>query len=302
MLLGDEVNLQINKIRVVESLGLQDLKTGREIKEHCEFYSSIEDIQYTSTVTLEAFIANLESLVVETKQDDCILLFLETHGSVEGVEVAGQHVSWLVLNRYISEINERSCCGLIVVFSCCFGVNFYQQTDILKQAPYLLMFGVDTSISSSNLLSINKLIASGLFSGKCTTEIELECNEFLEGLGVNLIYLNAESFLYAVMERFLLEAVDERILDERLSSFLTRFRLEYPTVQRSDNEINKLYVNKLLSLENMENRFYDKKEKFLLTDKYFHLNERFSLDFDTLYETSSIDETRRHLLQKYSVT
>lgn len=293
--------MQISKVRIIESLNSEDLKTGREIKEYCQFNSDINDIEYKSASTADGFVDCLQSLVDETQEDDCILLFLETHGSVEGIEIAGQSISWHTLNSYISKINERSACSLIAVFSCCFGINFYQQTDILNQAPYLLLFGVDKTISASTLLAVNKKISLGLFRGKSPVEIEIECNSLLGSVGVKLIHLDAEIFLYKVMGRFLLEAVDEQILKERVSSFIAKLRKENPDLTDADEDISKHYVGKLLSLENLENRFYDKKEKFLLTGKYFYLNERFTLDFDTLYDLAGIDGRRNALLHSYDV-
>ena len=292
--------LDINKVRILESLGSNDFKTGLEIERHCKLSSNIRDIKYTYADTKLEFLSSLDALVNDAEEDDGILLFIEVHGNYQGIGVDGDTVPWFKLNEYLSKINEKSCLGLVVVFSCCYGVYYYQQTRILQQAPYYVMFGVDKSIYPTDLLRANKIIVDGLCSNDALDAIEAKCNSTLNSLGLNLTSLDSNILFHNTFEQFLKEAVDEDILTLRFSKLLPTFRQQNPGVLATDKEIENEYMKEILSKEYMETKFFQHKDTFLLTDKYFHLHARFTCDFDNIYNRAGIEQQHKALLSKYS--
>jgi hypothetical protein len=293
--------LEINKVRVIENLRIGDRLTGKDIFEYIQSLSPELDANYQSASNKENFIMSLNSLLLEVSEDDGVLLFIESHGNENGVCFSGELIEWSEIYKLLSDINQKSCMGLILVFSCCYGVNFYKQTSIMDKCPYFLMLGFSGLINENKLIECNKRIVDGLYNGESTLYIEEETNLLLPMTDTKLTILDAGDVFDNAIRHYLISSMDEiklskRAVDnyqEHLSGCLAASAIPFKF-----DDFKKIMYQKLLSKDYLEESYYKLKDRFLLTDKYMHLNCRFSSMFDGVYEELNVEYEHNEILRK----
>ena len=293
--------LEINKVRILENLRIDDRLTGQDIFNHAQSYSPYLESKYFPVNDKLHFLKTLDSLLIETNEDDGILLFIESHGSENGIYFSDELVTWSEINKQLSEINEKSCMGLIVVFSCCYGVNFYKKTSILNKCPYYLMLGFSGSINEDKLFECNKLIFNGLIGGEPTLDIESEVNLLLPMTNTKITILDAGDVFDNAVRHYLISSMDEFELNERA---INNYKEHLTGCSKVDaipfdfDTFKRMMYEQLLSKDYLEEHFYRLKDRFLLTDKYMHLNCRFSSMFDGIYEELNVGDMHNKILRK----
>ncbi|KAB7657169.1 hypothetical protein [Plesiomonas shigelloides] len=290
--------LAINSIYIIENLRQGDLKTGKELKQHIDSMESSISVEYFPTSDKNELFSRLELLIEKSSPDEGVILFFETHGSREGIDLAGELVSWEEINDYLSRLNDKTCMGLIVVFSCCFGVNFYKQTTLLKKCPYYLMLGFDDKIKERKLIECNKKIIELASLGCSPKQIEVEVNLLLPMTETKMTVLDAGDVFYNGFKKYLISSSDEDALYRRA---IDNYRVHFNTcigIPYGFPEFKEIMYRKILSRTYLEEHFYRIKDRFLLTDKYLDLNCRFSAMFDELYDECDIESKHLDILEK----
>lgn len=293
--------LEIKKVRVIENLRIDDRLTGKEISDYIKYSSPDLDIYYQPTSNKEMFLKALNSILLEANEDEGVLLFIESHGNEKGVCFSGELVEWSEIYKLLSDINEKSCMGLIVVFSCCYGVNFYKQTSILDKCPYFLMLGFSGRINENKLIECNKMIVDGLINGKSTLVIEEEVNLLFPMTDTTLTILDAGDVFDNAIRHYLISSMDEVELSERaVDNFQEHLKgcLAVSAVPFNFDEFKIIMYQKLLSKDYLEESYYKLKDRFLLTDKFMHLNCRFSSMFDGVYKELNVEHEHNKILRK----
>lgn len=293
--------LEIKKVRVIENLRIDDRLTGKEISDYIKYSSPDLDIYYQPTSNKEMFLKALNSILLEANEDEGVLLFIESHGNEKGVCFSGELVEWSEIYKLLSDINEKSCMGLIVVFSCCYGVNFYKQTSILDKCPYFLMLGFSGRINENKLIECNKMIVDGLINGESTLIIEEEVNLLFPMTDTTLTILDAGDVFDNAIRHYLISSMDEEELSERaVNNFQEHLKgcLAVSAVPFNFDEFKIIMYQKLLSKDYLEESYYKLKDRFLLTDKFMHLNCRFSSMFDGVYKELNVEHEHNKILRK----
>jgi hypothetical protein len=297
----DVNKLEINKVRIIENLRDGDRLTGKDIFEHIQSFSPSLETQYLQVTNKYTFLSTLNSFITETNEDEGILLFIECHGSPDGIYFSDELITWSEIYELLGEINEKSCIGLIVVFSCCYGVNFYKKTSILDKCPYYLMLGFDGPINENKLLECNKLIFNGLINGGLTLDIESEVNLLLPMTDTKITILDAGDVFDNAFRHYLLSSMDEDELNKRAinnyQEYLNRCS-DLDTTLYEFNVFRRLMYEKILSKDYLEESFYKLKDGFLSTDKYMHLYGRFSSMFNEVYEELNVEDIHHKILCK----
>ena len=227
-----------------------------------------------------------------------ILLFIEVHGDINGLDVGNESATWDELTIYLQAINEASRMGLVVIFSCCYGVYYFRQTSISGRAPYYVMFGVDKSISENKLLKVNKELVDGFFNHSELSGLVSSCNKALHVHDINLSFLEAG--------KMFVNAFDNYIKSECHSDCLElRSRECYKIVQELDLPLNinyadfkNKYINFVLNRENCEEKYNEIRDRFLMTDIDGGLYERFHVDFDEMYEKTGIENLFKSAIEE----
>ena len=293
--------LEINKVRILENLRADDRLTGKDIFDHIRNSSPPLDTKYLPVIDKLHFFTALNSIIEESNEDDGILLFIESHGSKNGIYFFDELVTWSELNEQLSEINEKSCMGLIVVFSCCYGVNFYRETNILNKCPYYLMFGFSDRITENKLFECNKRIFHGLINGESTLHIENEVNLLLPMTDTKITVLDAGDIFDNAFRHYLLSSMNEDDLNIRaVNNYKEHLSgcLDVEATPFSFDVFKRMMYEQLLSKDYLEESFYSLKDRFLLTDKYLHLNCRFSSMFDEVYDDLNVESQHHEIISK----
>ncbi|MGF1807724.1 hypothetical protein L4C31_21005, partial [Aliivibrio sifiae] len=185
----------IDKVFVIESLRKGDMSTGLEIKNNIESLDKKLNVTYANCSDKTDFFQSFSDIYDEIEPNQGVLLFIEVHGSKNGIELDGELISWNAITEHLQLINTKSLMGLVVVFSCCYGVHFYRQTSILSRCPYYVMFGVDNSIYEDRLLKMNKELVKGFFAKESLVDIVQSANSHLNIHDINLTFLDAGELL-----------------------------------------------------------------------------------------------------------
>ncbi|NAW63330.1 hypothetical protein CAG58_15430 [Vibrio sp. V31_P5A7T61] len=279
----------INKVFVVECLRENDLSTGTKIKEHILAQEPNANVRYLNCITKSDFLQHLNEILNAATSDDGFLLFIEVHGSVVGIELGEELVPWAELTTMLQAINERLHMGLVVVFSCCFGVHFYRQTSILGRSPYYVMFGVDNSIYADRLLKMNQVLVDGFYCNDSLIEIETRANIQLNIHDVNLTHLEAGALLIGAFTNYFTEQLSIASLVNRFEKTYKEYRRITPENAMSHSQYKKHYFDFIFRRETLENGFNDIRDKFLMTDLDGTLYERFHVDFDEVYSSLNVE-------------
>ncbi|KJG19292.1 hypothetical protein UB37_19085 [Photobacterium iliopiscarium] len=280
---------EISKVFVVECLRESDMSTGTKIKQYILVQEPNADVSYLNCTTKLDFLQHLDEILNVATCDDGFLLFIEVHGSVEGIELGGDLVAWGELTTKLQSINERLHMGLVIVFSCCFGVHFYKQTSILGRSPYYVMFGVNNSIYADRLLKMNQTLVDGFYRSDNLLEIEDHANIQLNIHDVKLTHLEAGTLLVGAFTNYF----TDQLSIERL---LVRFEETYKEYRRMTlknamtySQYKKHYFYFIFNRETLENSFNNIRDIFLMTDLDGTLYERFYVDFDEVYSKLSVE-------------
>ncbi|EHH1101711.1 hypothetical protein ACJO1Z_23140 [Vibrio parahaemolyticus] len=276
-------NLEINKVRVIESLRDNDVKTGEEIETHIRQISNVTDSTYLVKKTKNEFLGALDTIYDDAEPSDGIMLFLEVHGSKFGIEVNGELIQWSELNQYFLKINEKIGLGLVIVFSCCFGAYYYKQTTLKVASPYFVMFGVDEKVYPDDLLFVNKSIVNGLNSHQELTDIKSSINDDLIDKNISLVCLNAHDLFVGSFKKYVLTVLDQVALENNfLANIYPQHKLDCGCQSLNYSDAKKLYFDSVLSISSIESKFNELRERFLLTDKFFDADIRFSTYWDDI--------------------
>lgn len=278
----------ITKTYVLESLRHGDLSTGRKIIDNIKDKRSDIKADYKIVSLRNDMFSYLKMIALDAVVEDGILLFIEVHGDVNGLDIGSESATWDELTIYLQAINEASRMGLVVIFSCCFGVYYFRQTSITGRAPYYVMFGVDKSISENKLLKVNEELVYGFFNSSELTGLVSVCNQALHIHDINLSYLEAG--------KMFVNAFNNYIKNEcRSDSLESRSRECYKMLQELDVPTNinyadfkTKYIDFVLNRENCEEKYNEIRDRFLMTDIDGGLYERFHIDFDEMYEKAGI--------------
>lgn len=281
--------LDVNKIFILEALDkAKDRLTGAEL--NCFIKSNFKSIntEYHADLTNNKLMSNLQSILSTVQEYDGILIFIEAHGSVNGITTLDGVLTWSDLNSILTDINKASALGLVVVFSCCFGVNFYKETKILNQAPYYVMIGVDDEIPEHKIIEINELLITKFANGESLKNIQDSANNIMPMIDAHLTILDAGDIFHSSFSKYLIKSSDENALKLRVINNFIEYRFKGNGVKLPYRVFKKIMFNIIMDKNYFENKFYDLKAVFLLTDKYVNLNGRFETMFDELYEKNNI--------------
>ena len=215
------------------------------------------------------------------------MIFIEVHGSKEGIDLGGELVAWGALTEKLQLINEKCHMGLAVVFSCCYGINFFRQTSILGRSPYYVMFGVDNIIFESRLLKMNKELVNGFYGSKSLEEIVDNANIPLNLHDIHLTFLEAGELLIGAFTNYFTKQLSVELLLARFEETYQKY-LIITSNPMTYLKYKDHYFSFIFNIETLENGFNDIRDKFLMTDLDSSLYERFCVDFDEVYDQVNV--------------
>ena len=133
-------SIEINEIRITESLGENDTKTGRNIFDDMRWELEKVGIrvQYHPVSTKQELEVCLSDLVNESAGGTIRpVIQFETHGSERGLSTAdGETMSWEEVSKYLVKINVNCRNNLIVLMLSCYGANLLKIFTKSPVAPF----------------------------------------------------------------------------------------------------------------------------------------------------------------------
>jgi hypothetical protein len=292
---------EITKIICVESLKHGDLSTGSQLINEVKESSPLLASKYYDVDNREDFFHCLSEVADNANEYDGIILFIEVHGSENGIGIGNESVAWEELTNHLKSINENSLMGLIVVFSCCFGVYYFRQTSITGRAPYYVMFGVDESIYEQRLLKTNKILIDGFQNKKELNEIVSNCNNFLNVHDINLSYLEAGEMFVNAFDNYIKNECDPENLEAKTIDCYRLLKTTQKPPYLDYPDFKKMYIETILNRESNESKYNQIRDRFLMTDIQPELYERFHIDFDEMYEKTNMSLVLDSLFKSHCV-
>lgn len=289
-------DVEITKIVILESLisgknsNLKaDQKTGTILHEEL---SKTDLEQITDFVEVKSRLKLFDALwnvANNVNQSDGVLLFLEFHGNVNGITIYDDYdipdyIYWSELTSLLIEINKNTAIGLVIVFSCCFGIYYFTQATINGISAYHLMFGCDEEINGPELLEINKKLINGIVNDQDIESLVLECNELINS-GAKYSCVNLYDGLVNAYKDYFRDLFDKQKLIKRINKLVKKLPPDHPARVKPIKSFRKL----LLSRDYNETKFNELRDRIFLADKHL-LYHRFNIDFDDLCAELEIED------------
>ncbi|WP_345888437.1 hypothetical protein [Shewanella algae] len=289
----------ITKVYVVESLRDGDLSTGTKILDEIKRENNQVERSYQNVSDKSHLMSHLNLIAKEASENDGILLFIEVHGSMDGIDAGIDKVPWGELTDYLKSINETCAMGLVVVFSCCYGVYYFRETSITGRAPYYVMFGVDKSIYENRLLETNKILVKGMVENQPLDRMVDNCNSYLHLHDINLTCLEAGDLFVNAFHNYITNECKPENLNDKANDCYKLLQQSTQPPYMPFSDFKELYIKYILNRENNEEKYNQIRDRFLMTDIYGDLYQRFHVDFDEMYEKTNMEDKLQNVLKSY---
>lgn len=145
-------------VAIIESLGDNERKTGREIHETTLYYLSLQvkflENEYHEVSNTYQFLDVLEKIVhTAVNEDKFYFLHFEIHGNENGVVLKeGQQVDWSIILPYLRSLNILYSNNLSVYLAICKGNSIIRFVNHLERAPFSLIFGSFQNVKNLDIL------------------------------------------------------------------------------------------------------------------------------------------------------
>ena len=274
------LKFNFNKIFVIESLSLDETKTGTNIfndiiKRRIEAFPQMEAelVKVNSQNDLLNFFNKMNDEVSHNSLKP--YFHFEIHGSTTGLQLnSGEDISWFQLHSYFVKINIKCKNNLWISLATCYGAYIFRIIRPTDRAPF---FGY---IGSWDVLYSNEIEAGfgDYFNTLLTT---LDLNKSLESLN-NCNTLSTEYKIYHCNAVF--DQIYKRYEDESYEPEAFNDRVKTLMEAAKEKSKNKLRLSNKILKDKLETILLDKKKKFrrekkahfLMFDLYPSQKKRYS--------------------------
>ncbi|WP_194174672.1 hypothetical protein, partial [Vibrio parahaemolyticus] len=100
---------------------------------------------------------------------------------------------------------------------------------------------------------------------------------------ISLVCLNAYDLFVGSFKKYILTVLDQVALENNFSANIyPQHKLDCGCQSLNYSDAKKLYFDSVLSISSIESKFNELRERFLLTDKFFDADIRFSTYWDDI--------------------
>jgi len=278
------------KLIAIESLNDDDvLKTGASLVKNYAGNEKLEALLFECNTKAE-FISNLLDIINNTNSNDEIILSLETHGSVIGLELKSKEIlTWFELAPLLQEINEKSHMGLILLASACWGGYFFQAVTLSGRSPYYKFLGPNDGIHPSKIYQMNVATINALLENRDVDLVVKNKNKYFIHADVQYVYFDAGDLFRSAFTKYLKESLEPMEIARRTASHYNEFFLRSLRTRQPIEKFQRSYILGLLDKSGIETSFYKQMDRFLMTDIDKSLYEKFPMTFDECWDESGIE-------------
>ncbi|MCK9230139.1 MAG: hypothetical protein M0Q23_02255 [Syntrophales bacterium] len=146
-----------NKLWVIESLPVGDLKTGTRLVENHLERAKLEHpdllVAFEQPITKCDFLNVLKRIRDEAKTGGINpMLHVECHGCPDGLSVAsGEFVEWDELREVLIEINHSCRLNLVIVLAACNGAHLINVSTRMDRAPFWAIIGPEAEVKAGEI-------------------------------------------------------------------------------------------------------------------------------------------------------
>ncbi|WP_268982922.1 hypothetical protein, partial [Vibrio parahaemolyticus] len=113
--------------------------------------------------------------------------------------------------------------------------------------------------------------------------IKSSINDDLIDKNISLVCLNAHDLFVGSFKKYVLTVLDQVALENNfLANIYPQHKLDCGCQSLNYSDAKKLYFDSVLSISSIESKFNELRERFLLTDKFFDADIRFSTYWDDI--------------------
>lgn len=233
----------------------------------------------------------LSAIASEIETGAGVLLVVECHGSEEGLALTEEFVPWVEIRAAILSINRKSAMGLVVIFSSCHGIYFFEQVTVYDVCPFYRIFGPREGITVGQLEAANQTVLLKLIAGSSVDEAASEANIPLAVHGLEYVDLQAEQ----AFKKAFLQYMDVLCNPIEMIGRLVHHGAEFQEIEnrfgRPVTQSEAHFVQLVLDKGNLEAAYNKYRDQFLLTNDHPDLHSRFMLNFETIFEESRLAQT-----------
>jgi hypothetical protein len=258
------MEIHLNLLKIIESLGPHEDQTGSELKTYLEGKVPIA-VEIERPTTIAELVRTLTELAERTEAGACApIIHLEMHGYKKGIQTTSLEIlDWDSLGLLLRRVNVAMRNSLIVTTAVCEGAYLAIAAALHPSwpAPFCGVIGPDKKVKSKLLLpGFSSFYAELLKTGNFQTALhELQAKNLPSYRALDMADLfRTGSVAYAQLTK-------GDILEERIANII-RQMTEDQIVNRGGREALEAEIRDRLT--NYESRLEDSWRRFIMADLY----------------------------------
>lgn len=271
-----------NKLWVIESLPVGDLKTGTLLVDN-QLNDVKQDnpdllIQLEKPITKAELAEVLHKIRDEAREGIYPMLHLECHGCPDGLGVAsGELVEWDELREVLIEINQACRLNLVIVLAACNGAHLIKVSKKLDRAPFWAIIGPEQEVIAGDIEKDFDGFYQSFFKSLSGDAAMDALNNGKSPSERTYHFLSAEGLFAKAYRKYYRSHCIGRGRRERIE-YLTTQAMNHPDVNRRGVAWARNKVKKELAFE--DTHFEMIRDRFFFMDCYPENKQRFPLQFD----------------------
>ena len=201
-----ETNINFNSIWVIESLPESELKEVNELIEYLKQITDEKNIGFfvVKVTSKEELIYELKRILNFIDRGLSPIIHMAMHGSVDGLTLLKERISWAEIEPYFSEINLKVKNNLLITLAVCYGshtIDFYKLNT--KRAPFFGFIAPKGEINAKVIDDTLKKFYQNFFD---IMHASKAFKKSVEGINsqdtLNIIIMDSTSFIVPVLKIF----------------------------------------------------------------------------------------------------
>jgi hypothetical protein len=219
------VALRVGAVHIIESLRPADVQTGERLRDFLAPLAQSSglpiSVHFWRESTRQAFLERLDHIAADVRDTGrAPIVHLETHGGLDGLEVAGSVVTWADLKAPLTRINVTCRLNLLVLVGACIGLDLTKIIQIADRAPVWGLIGPLREVWDTEIEAANKAFYRTLFSGRDGGPAWRAMNDALDGSDSPFRFIGAEWMFREVMRRYFKEKCSNERLAKRTQTLV----------------------------------------------------------------------------------
>jgi hypothetical protein len=190
-------NTRLIKVCILESLPVDDIKTGTDlynsVLKYLKYSDSLNDAELFCIKTPDEFNKALDKIKTDIKTENIYpIIHIEAHGGDEFMDLSDGRVHWIDLYDSLIEINLLLKNMLIVILAMCDGGKIFKYFNPFKRSPFRILLSSPTEVFDLDIQKgFQEFYSTFFFSSQKSYSVD-NLNQFIKNSESSFVLLDME--------------------------------------------------------------------------------------------------------------